>query len=283
MIQIKDETFSVDEIYKYTLCFKISKQEIEIGVFDAVQGKYLVYESYAVGSDIDEIGLLEQIYKEHFFIAAGYWKKIVLVSTLAKFSYVPEEFFSPQNAIDLLRMNVEIDADKLDICYSTHAKQGITCIFAVEKYLLRWVKSKYPYQEISYLHENSCILEGLLTFDKSLESRDLNLFVQSDTLTLVAFKHGHLQYLNTFSHHNSQDFIYYVLLAIEKMGCQRQEANIVMYGNISDNSSYVKELRKYINSVKTGSRPQGITFGYKFDELQPHSAFDMFSVPIAIK
>lgn len=283
MIQIRDEAFSVDEIYKYTLCFKISKHEIEIGVFDATQDKYLVYESYPVSSGTDEITLLEQIYKEHLFIAAGYWKKIILVSSLAKFAYVPEEFFSPQNAIDLLRMNTVIETDRFDVCYSQHVKQGITCIFAVEKLLLRWVKSKYPYQEISYLHENSCVLEGLLTLDKSLESRDLNLFVQADTLTPIALKHGHLQYLNTFSYHTAQDFTYYALLAIEKMGFQRQDADLVLYGNISENSPHVRELGKYINSVKIGSRPKGIAFSHKLDEMQAHSAFDVLSIPIAIR
>jgi len=208
MIQIKDDAFSVDEIYKYTLCFKIAKQEIEIGVFDEAQGRYLVYESYPISADTEEVVSLEQIYKEHLFIAAGYWKKIILVSTLQKFAYVPEEFFSTQNAIDLLRINAVVETDKEDVCYSAHSKQQINCIFAVEKQLLRWVKSKYPYQEISYLHENSCILEGLFSFGKNLDSRYLRLFMQAGSLTLVAFILGFLHYLFTCSFHTSHYFFY---------------------------------------------------------------------------
>ncbi len=281
MIQIKDDTFTVDEIYKYTLCFKIAKQEIEIGVFDADHGRYLVYESYAVDAATDEVALLEQIYKTHLFIAAGYWKKIILISTLPKFCYVPEEFFSPQNAIDLLRLNVVIETDKLDVCYVAHAKQRINCIFAIEKQLLRWVKSKYPYQEISYLHENSCILEGLLSDNSHLESRDLYLFVHKNRLTAVSLKQGYLQYLNTFSYHNLQDFIYYSLLVIEKLGLQKQDTNIVLYGDADGQIS--NALRKYVNSVKIGTRPQGIDFSPKFNDLRANAAFDMLSIPVATK
>jgi Protein of unknown function (DUF3822) len=281
MIQIKDDTFSVDEIYKYTLCFKIAKQEIEIGVFDAANNRYLVYESYPIDKGADEIVLLEQIYKNHLFIAAGYWKRIMLISTIPKFSYVPEEFFSTKNAIDLLRFNTEVETDKLDVCYLTHTKQQISCVFAVEKHLLRWVKGKYPYQEISYLHENSCILDGLLSGNGLLESRDLYLFAHKNRLTTVSFKQGYLQYINTFSYQTPQDFIYYVLLVMEKLDFHKQSTSIVLYGNLE--SSISNGLGKYINSIKIGTRPEGIVFSYKFDGLKANLAFDMFSIPITTK
>lgn len=281
MIQIKDDTFSVDEIYKYTLCFKIARQEIEIGVFDAAHNRYLVYESYPIDKEADEVVLLEQIYKNHLFIAAGYWKKIMLISTIPKFSYVPEEFFSTKNAIDLLRFNTEVETDKLDVCYLTHTKQQISCVFAVEKHLLRWVKGKYPYQEISYLHENSCVLEGLLSDSNLLESRDLYLFAHKNRLTALAFKQGYLQYINTFSYQTPQDFIYYSLLVIEKLGFQKHSTNIILYGNLE--KDIFNNLEKYVSNIKIGKRPSGITFSYKFDELKANLAFDMFSIPIATK
>ncbi len=283
MILIKDSAFSVDEIYKYTLCFKVSKQAVEIGVFDASMNRYLVYESYPLDKNANDIAFLEQLYKEHLFISAGYWKKVILISTLPKYTYVPEEFFSTQNAVDLLRLNTTLEMDKLDVCYVPHQKQQISCIFGIEKSLLKWIKGKYPYQEITYLHENSCLIEGLLTQSNTLEVRDLYIFIQSNTLIPIGFKQGYLQYLNTFNYTVAQDFIYYVLLVIEKMGLQKQEVNVIMYGDAPQASALLKELGKYVNSVKLGKRPKGIMYGHKFDEIEEHIAFDMLSIPVTTR
>jgi hypothetical protein len=283
MILIKDNTFSVDEIYKYTLCFKIADQAIEIGVFDASMNRYLVYESYSFDKDMIQLTFLEQLYKEHLFISAGYWKKIILLSTLPKYVYVPEEFFSTQNAVDLLRLNATIETDKLDVCYVPHQKQQMNCIFGIEKSLLKWIKGKYPYQEITYLHENSCLLEGLLTQPHSLEIRDLYIFMQANTITPVSFKQGYLQYLNTFAYAVAQDFVYYTLLVIEKLGLHRQEVNVIIYGDVPKSTALLNELGKYVSSIKLGKRPKGIVLGHKFDEIEEHIAFDMLSIPIVTK
>lgn len=281
MIQIKDDTFSIDEIYKYALCIKVSPKEIVIGVFNSSNNKYLVYESYPTTADI--VDTLEQVYKEHSFIAAGYWKRVVLVSALPKYAYVPEEFFSTANAIDLLRLNTPIESDKLDVCYLNHPKQHINCIFAIEKRVLKWLKSKYPYQETTYLHENSCIIEGLLSYKDLIDPRELHIFAQNDQVTIVSFKQVYLQYLNTFAYNADQDLLYYTLLVIDKLGFDRKDAKITLYGGNAQSDALVAQFEKYVSSVKWGKRPQGVTFGYKFDELKEHLAFDMLSIPVISK
>jgi hypothetical protein len=280
MTHIKDDIFSIDEIYKYALCLKVSPKEVAIGVFNTSNNKYLVYEVYP-HKQTDTIEVLEQIYKEHPFIAAGYWKRVILVSALPKYAYVPEEYFSTSNAIDLLRLNTTVESDKLDVCYSIHPQQHINCIFAIEKRLLKWLKSKYPYQETVYLHENSCIIEGLLSYKDLIDPREIYVFAQNDQVTIISFKQVYLQYLNTFAYNASQDLLYYTLLAIEKLGLDKKDAKVTLYG-ISD-ESVISQFGKYVSKVNWGRRPQGVGLSYKFDDLKENLAFDMFSIPIISK
>jgi hypothetical protein len=274
---IKDDKFSIDEIYKYAICFKVSAKQFIISVFDASTHRCLVYEQYEISENVELIQVLEQIYKDHAFIAAGYWKKLILVSTLPIFCYVPEEFFSKENAIDFLRLNANFNTNQLEAYYLSHASQRIVSIFAVEQKIWRWVKSKYPYQEVSCIHENSAFLQGVLAESNELEARNLYAFISEKKLTLLSFKQGYLHFLNTFPMFSTKDFIYYSLLVIEKLALLPSDISLVLYGDVSDKDTIPQEIRKYVKQVNFGKPPKHIPIGFKFDEVPIHSIFDLLS------
>ncbi|MCU0391109.1 MAG: DUF3822 family protein [Thermoflexibacter sp.] len=280
---IKDEKFSVDEIYKYNICFKISNKHCMISVFDTSTNRCLVYEQYEIEKSIDFIDFLEQIYKDHAFVSAGYWKKIILMCTTPSFTYVPEEYFSKENALNLLRLNTVINIDEVDIFHSPHPHQHIYSIFTIEKKILRWIKGKYPYQEIICVHENSAVLEGLIVQPNQLEMRNLHAFIDEKKLTLFFFKHGNLYFLNTFPSQTTKDLIYYVLLIITQLELIPSEVSLVLYGDILAQDNNYNELRKYINRISFGQRPKELSLGFKFDEIAEHTIFDVLSVGNWIK
>lgn len=275
---IKDDKFSIDEIYKYAICFKVSAKHFIICVFDTSTHRCLVYENYEISESVEVIQVLEQIYKEHAFISAGYWKKLILISTLPAFCYVPEEFFSKESAIDFLRLNVNFSVNTSEVYHFLHTQQRVVSIFAIEQKLSRWVKSKYPYQEISYVHENSTFLQGVLSEPNELESRNLYALISEKKLTLLSFKQGNLRFLNTFPIFSTKDFIYYSLLVIEKLDLLPSDIGIVLYGDVSEKDAIPQEIRKYVKQVDFGKKPKFMQIGFKFDEVPIHSIFDLLSV-----
>ncbi|GAB4183439.1 MAG: DUF3822 family protein [Thermoflexibacter sp.] len=275
---IKDDKFSVDEIYKYAICFKVSAKQFIIAVFDTSTRRCLAYEKYEISENVELIQALEQIYKDHAFISAGYWKKLILISTLPAFCYVPEEFFSKENAIDFLRLNVNFSVNTSEVYHFLHTQQRVVGIFAIEQKLWRWVKGKYPYQEVSCIHENSAFLQGVLSEPNELEARNLYALISEKKLTLLSFKQGNLHFLNTFPVFSTKDFVYYSLLVIEKLDLLPSDISIVLYGDVSEKDAIPQEIRKYVKQVDFGKKPKFIQIGFKFDEVPIHSIFDLLSV-----
>lgn len=274
---IKDDKFSIDEIYKYAMCFKVSAKQFIIAVFDTSTRRCLVYEKYMLSENVEPIQVLEYIYKDHAFISAGYWKKLILISTLPAFCYVPEEFFSKENAVDFLRLNANLHANTLEVYHLLHAQQRVVSIFAVEQKLWRWIKGKYPYQAVSCIHENSAFLQGVLSEPNELEARTLHVLISEKKLTLLVFKQGNLHFLNTFPVFSTKDFLYYSLLVIEKLDLLPADISIILYGDVSDKDTIPQEISRYVKQVNFGRKPNSIQVGFKFDEVPIHTIFDLLS------
>ena len=55
---------------------------------------------------------------------------------------------------------------------------------------------------------------------------------------------------------------------------------MTLWGNMDTSSIYFKRLSEYIKNISLGNRPEGLTFGYQFDEVDESQFYDLMGASL---
>jgi len=281
--RIQSDALNIERIGQYVLCLKIGAENLELAVFNTENKRFLSYEEYQFPPGLDLASLVGEILDNHAYASAGYWKKVMLISSEPCFDLVPQEFYDDEYTTDFLKTNVRfVPANSYVLTY-LHRTQNVVNVFAINRRLADLVESKFPKADFQFINYSSCFMEGLLTMPNKLDSRHLHLLIDRSILTIAFFRNGGLHFLNSFEFASPEDVVYFTLLVAEEHGLSQDEVQLILRGQVTGYSAIVGKLREYFRQVITGGRPQGLEFPFQFDELDEHLGFEVFSAGSAIK
>ncbi len=191
---------------------------------------------------------------------------------------MPQPLFRKENAGEYLRFATEAVKPGDEIFHYKHPNNDIVNVFSGEKKIADWFRDAYPSRNVSFVHHTSAFMEGILQHADYLPARTLSILVEPSYLTIMATHNKQVEYCNTFFYISSQDFIYYVMLAVNELKLNPDNCRIVLYGEVAPDSAIYDNLYKYIRNISFGNKPSAIKFGYQFDEILDHRYFDIFNV-----
>ena len=133
---------------------------------------------------------------------------------------------------------------------------------------------------IHLFHQSAALIEGVLASANRRADEPLYVYVDRFKLHLMFVKGGKLIYYNQFQIKQFNDYIKYIMLVMKAMRMNQETSQVVLWGYIGKNSPHYQEFVKYVRNVSFGERPQHLTFGYLFDEVQEHHFFDLYSLDL---
>lgn len=281
--KIKDDRFDEDNIHQYDLLVQLSVRDFQIGIVDCSDGRVLFFEDYVLGdlsSHQELLTLFQTLFESHPVLQAGFWNSVKVSIKNSKFVQVPNSLFVEEAASEYLKFNANIDQEKEDVLFCYNEKIDAVTIFAVQKDLLTWLKRIYSNTKIHLIHQSSSIIEGALQFVGQSQKSRLYIYVDRFKLHILSIENSKLIYYNQFAIKQFSDYVKYMMLVMKGLGMDQQTCEVVLWGYISQNSPHYQEFVKYIRNVTFGSRPEGLKFGYIFDEVQDHHFFDLFSIQL---
>jgi hypothetical protein len=218
------------------------------------------------------------LFESHPLLQAGFWHLVKVSFKNSKFVQVPESLFMAEAAGDYLKFNANIEQEKEEIIYCHNKSIEVVTIFAVQKDLINWLKRIYSNTNIHFVHQSSALIEGILLFAGKAPKNKLYIYVDRFKLHILSVENNKLIYYNQFAIKQFSDYVKYIMLVMKGLGMDQQTCEIVLWGYISNNSPHYLEFVKYIRNITFGGRPEGLKFGYIFDEVQDHHFFDLFSI-----
>ena len=279
--KIKDDRFDEDNIHQYDLLVQLSVRDFQIGIVDCSDGRVLFFEDYVLGdlsSHQELLTLFQTLFESHPVLQAGFWNSVKVSIKNSKFVQVPNSLFVEEAASEYLKFNANIDQEKEDVLFCYNEKIDAVTIFAVQKDLLTWLKRIYSNTKIHLIHQSSSLIEGVLQIVGQSQKSRLYIYVDRFKLHILSIENSKLIYYNQFAIKQFSDYVKYMMLVMKGLGMDQQTCEVVLWGYISQNSPHYQEFVKYIRNVTFGSRPEGLKFGYIFDEVQDHHFFDLFSI-----
>lgn len=277
---IKDDAFDVNLIAEYSLFIRIHRQAIGVCVFHMAEKRCLLLEHFTfepTATTGQLIDYLADIWTQHSFLNAAFWKQVVVSFAHLQFTTAPSDLVFPENQAELLRFNTSLKPTER-VATNEHAGFQLTSLFAVPEKLEQWFREVYPNTILSLVHPTAAFLRGITSLQRVADTDTLFLHIYADQLMVCYLRKERLYYINTFEASSAKDFLYYILLVMEELGVRQEKSRLVVWGNVRPNDERLVLVKNYVSSLSLGKRPMHLKFTSPFDTHPTHYDFDLLSI-----
>lgn len=279
--KIKEDKFEVDQLHNYDLNLLLGNRDLQLSVVDNRSNRCLIIEDFIISS-IDSyaklVNVFEHIFDDHHLLKAGFWSSVKVGIKGNKFALVPESLFNPESIFDYLKFNCKVNKEYDELMYYKHSKSEAVNTFAIDTRLYNWLESLYTDKQISYFHQSSALIEGVIEQLDNYPKDSVFVYVDRFKLHIITSKNNKLEYYNQFYIKQFSDYIKYIMTVMKGLNRNQLKTNVVLWGYLGKQSKHYNEFAKYIKNISFGGRPKFLNFGYPFDELQDHHYFDLYNV-----
>lgn len=264
----------------YQLLIKFGASSSTVAVFEKETNKFLFAESFLYDnaeSDTSMVVRLQNIWNNHEYLIASFWKEVVLIPVNKQFTIVPSKLFSEEQSSDYLKLNTRVSQSKEQVFSQELPSIESTAIFTIGSELYDWFKEIYPQAEIKCAHLASSFLMGI---SSSIPSSSNTIYVNTSgkLMSVAVVQDGKLKFVNNFEYHRSpEDFNYFVLLVISELQLAQETVEVKVWGDISETTPQMDVLKSYVKSLSFGDRPEEFTFTVPFNEIPNHFNLDIYS------
>ncbi len=277
--RVKDPKFEIDNLHHYSLVLQIGINDFQLCVVDGRTNGVLYFEDFKlenIKTVNTRLKVLHGVFDSHHFLTAGFWNSVKVSIKSHKFSLVPKDLFNPGSASDYLVINSEVKPNIEEVIYYEHGSSGLVNVFAVDKKLLGWIKSIYPAIEVSFVHQGSALIEGLLNNLDVADAKAMYCNVDRGILHIVVMQGKNLLYYNQFAARQSEDYLKYVMTVFKEVGLSPKKNSIRMWGTLKNQSKHVDLLKKYFKDIAYGGKAKHLVFSHAFDEIQEYHYYDTY-------
>lgn len=277
--RINDDSLDINNLAKYSLFLSVEDKNLRVAVVDTDEKKCMVLEDYrfsGVLSRQDTISHLNAVLEGHLVLRAGYWGEVALIARTGGFSHIPQEYFDETQKASYLYFHPN-NLENMDLYSYYHTNKGLYSIFQVEQEFVDWAKKSYPSKDIKVLHQADVFLESAFKEASSTYETSIFINIENRYMNMLILQGERILLYNRYYYQSPQDFVYFLLFAIDELQINIDTTQILLYGEISKDSGIFNLMQKYIKYVNFGSRAKEVGFSYKFDEVLDHRYFDLYN------
>lgn len=277
--KVIDDTFDVDLLHEYTLSILVSSGTFQFCVVHTAKNRCVMLEHYEYphqNNVVSLLAVLKEIYDYNSYLNAGFWRCIKLNIKNLKFSLVPNALFAESYAKDILSVNCTL-AETEALYYYKHSGNDTINVFATEQAIVEWFKKMYANKLVDVVHHTSSMMEGVLQYPLENQAKSVFVNVEDGIATIAVRDHNNLIFINNFKFVTANDLLYYTLFVYDGLDLNIDSIPLILMGNIQKNSDFYQRLYKYIRHIYFSQRPNGLKFGYKFDEIGEHHYFGLYN------
>ncbi len=159
---------------------------------------------------------------------------------------VPEALYDKDNHTDFLKYTVKLLEDDfitVDNLTDNASKTVFIPFVNVNNYLLDKLGT------FNYLHTSSILVSALLKNFKNNLARQFFVNVSKTSMDVVFIEEGKLQLYNNFLYHTKEDFLYYILFAMEQLQLNPDDQSVVFLGDIDKDTPLYELTYAYVRNV----------------------------------
>lgn len=275
LVRYADPAFSQERTRHCRLRLQVSEHELSIAIYDSMTDSFPLIERYPIRKGYAQLKpqeALARILQTHALTRLSFQSVEVILVTPA-YTFVPLTLFEPVAAAELLALN-HIPSESDSVSWERMEAQEIVTIFSWPLAWQQVIQAQFPQARIQ--HYASVLAKNILP-DSIGETR-VCVHVQDFREDIIVVVDGKLQLFNSYAFQSPEDFLYFILLAYDRLGLNRETVPLRLLGEIESGSAIYASCNKYIRDVNFLNRkatsavpsPEGDT-----DVLPNHFYFNL--------
>lgn len=177
-------------------------------------------------------------------LAKKKYREISVISALNHFTLMPEGFTNHESGYMLIGYNAPVDKETEELMLSVNKKYGVQFYYTFPKDF--YLKIKALNIPVNFNFSGEKFLNRITT--KSQKEIHINLyhhqceFVATDQKKVVLY--------NNLDVNSEVDFLYFIMFTLSKIGFGINETYFYVYGETTENETFISELRKFVKNLK---------------------------------
>ena len=172
------------------------------------------------------------------------YSEISVNSALNHFTLMPEGFSQHDLGYDLIAYNSPVDRDSEELMLSVNKKFGVQFYYTFPKEFYQKIKSKNVPAKFNFSGEkflNSISTKG---------GKEIHINLYHHQCGFFALENKKVILYNNLDLNSEVDFLYFVMFTLSKIGFIINETNFFVYGETSENETFISELKKFVKNLK---------------------------------
>ena len=274
-INIIDETFDLKFASEYHLSIQVGLDGFSFCILDIRRNKYIVFRHIPliVGKLQFLSGKIETIFEEEEKLNADY-KTVSIIYSTNKATLVPKEYSDPEYFVKIAELSNEISRNE-DVRAEDLPGFNYHLVYSYPKDLMTLLNRKFT--DFHFRHKSIPLLKSLLS-QRTEKKNTLLINFEKKYIRMIALKGMQISLYNSFYFKNESDFLYYTLNICHNLQFDPERDEIMIGGYVADDSSYVRQLKKYISNVQFLKPSPDFSYGNIFEKVQKHQFISLLNL-----
>lgn len=276
-LSLWDKSFKETHTRSYYMTMQLSLHGLIFTVYNPDKNKYLGLEAYHFGDikDVSEIARKFDLILNRIEWFAYPFKRFKLLYQNTYVTLVPLPLFDTKQKSLYLGFNQPF-VENRKIIFDTLKTTEAVNVYYIPNLVVEKVRDFWPNAIIS--HFSSSLIECLsLNYKNKIENDTLFLHVNDNSYYLTGFKNNKLLYHNAFLFNTKEDFIFFLLAAIEQLGYNPETVKLIFLGEIEKTDEIYQMLHQYTGHHSYIQANETVKLSYVLEEIRQHQFYLLFN------
>lgn len=266
-LNLTDDTFDLNNAPEYHLSIQVGLDGFSFCILDIMRKKYIVLRHIplVIGKPQFLPKKMEAIFDSEQKLNATFQSVSVTYST-NKATLLPKSFPESDLFIKIASLTNDIGKNE-DIGVNGLAGFNQQLIFSYPKEMLTLLNSKFT--EFSFKHKSVPLLASAGE-QRNEKKNTLVINFEKQYIRMIVLKGMQMELYNSFYFKNEADFLYYTLNICHTLHIDPESDELLIGGYVADDSTYIRQLKKYVSNIYFMKPPAGFTYSSTFDKVQKH-------------
>ncbi len=170
--------------------------------------------------------------------------QISVISALNHFTLMPQGFSEHNLGYDLIALNAPVVKEEEELMLSVNKKYGVQFYYTLPKVFYKAIKGKETSTNFNFSGEK------FLNSISAKNQKEIHINLYHNQCEFIALDHKKLVLYNNLDVNSEVDFLYFIMFTLSKIGFGTNETHFFVYGETTENETFISELRKFVKHLK---------------------------------
>lgn len=260
------------------MAMQLSLHGLDFVVFNPDKNKFIVFESYRFEEDIQQESLplmFDKILNHHEWFAFPFGTVYLMYQNNLN-TLVPMPLFDEKEKSLYLGFNQPFQENNR-ILFDTLKTSEAVNVYYIPNPVAEKAKDFWPH--VKLLHFVSGLIESLaINYKNRTSGNDLFLHTREGFFDLVYFRENKLFFSNTFAYRTKEDFIYFLLAAVEQLHLNPEQVSLLLMGKIDNGSPEYEMIYRYIKHSRFIEKNNNFHYSYLLDNVTHYHHYVLYNL-----